>query len=546
MMGRRWIVWASGLLMLMFLIQPAAAKRKKRTPVKPQDTFISVVLSEKDQQRFDYFYLEAVKNSNMGQYAQAYELLKHALDIHPQAPEALFEMANYIGFLGNDSLAQTHYEQAVLRAPHIQWYREVLANYYLNHNQLDKAIGLMEKISADAPENTDYLRGLLQLYYRNQAFDKSIDVLNRIENLEGKSEALSMEKFRIYLRLEQKEQAFDEIEKLVEEYPNDLRYRVIMGDLYLENEDKEHARQLYQEVLNEEPGNVSAQLSMSTYFEQIGQPEQARSMMEKILFNPASDTGTQLLIMKRIIQDTEAEKSDSTYVLNLFDKLLEKPQENSDIALLSTQYKMHKQMGEEVITASLRQVLALNPDNHEARLQLMDYAFKRNDYADAAKLCKESIEYLPDELAFYYYLGASLMQLDKNEEALQALQTGVEQVKENSDKKLVCTMYGCMGDIYHEMNELEKTYQSYDKALTYNPDDALVLNNYAYFLSLEKKDLEKAEEMSFRTIKQNPQSYNELDTYAWILFIQGRYTEAKIYIGESLKNGGDKEPNIVE
>ena len=58
--------------------------------------------------------------------------------------------------------------------------------------------------------------------------------------------------------------------------------------------------------------------------------------------------------------------------------------------------------------------------------------------------------------------------------------------------------------------------------------------------------MEKAEAMSFRTIKADPKSYNELDTYAWILFLEEKFTEAKIYIEQSLKNGGDSHPGIVE
>lgn len=536
------------LLLLCLVLQASAAtgKKKKRAAVRPQESTAVVVLPEEQQRRFDYFFLEAVRKRNQGSYAEAYELFQHALDIYPQSPEALFELANYMGYLKNDSTAQRYYELAAERLPDNQWYQEVLGNYYQTHNQLDKAIGILEKMSAQQPENSDYLYGLLQMYTRNQNFEKCIDVLNKVENLEGKSEQLSMSKFRMYLQLEQKENAFAEMESLTKEYPNDLRYKVILGDLYLNNENAEKALEIYNEVLKEEPQNVNAQVSLSSYYEQMGEKEKSQDMMEKLVLNPSSDNATRVQIMRKIIYDSEAQKRDSTYVLGLFDQLLSVPQEDVGVALLCTQYKMQKQMPEPEITASLRQVVELDPSNNAARLQLLDYAFKRNDYADAAELCKESIEYSPEELAFYYYMGASLMQLEKNEEALGAFLKGTEQINDNSDKTLACSIYGSIGDIYHQMNDSERTYISYEKALSFNPDDAMVLNNYAYYLALEKKDLDKAEEMSFRTVKQNPKSFNELDTYAWILFIKEKYTEARIYIDESLKNGGDQEGNIVE
>ncbi len=45
---------------------------------------------------------------------------------------------------------------------------------------------------------------------------------------------------------------------------------------------------------------------------------------------------------------------------------------------------------------------------------------------------------------------------------------------------------------------MKQCYKAYDSSLRYDPDNAMVLNNYAYFLSLEERDLEKALAMSSR------------------------------------------------
>ena len=65
-------------------------------------------------------------------------------------------------------------------------------------------------------------------------------------------------------------------------------------------------------------------------------------------------------------------------------------------------------------------------------------------------------------------------------------------------------------------------------------------------LSVEKKDLDKAEEMSYKTIKAEPDNNTYLDTYAWILFIKKKYTEAKVYMDDAMKKGGDKSEVVVE
>ena len=129
---------------------------------------------------------------------------------------------------------------------------------------------------------------------------------------------------------------------------------------------------------------------------------------------------------------------------------------------------------------------------------------------------------------------------------MEVLKKGVGQVTPNSDKKLVSDFYTFIGDLHHSMEEQEACYEAYDSALVYNPDNIGVLNNYAYFLSLEGTNLDKAEEMSYRSVKAEPKNDTYLDTYAWILFKKGRYAEARIYIDEAMKNGGNMSATIVE
>eukprot|EP00825_Cyclidium_porcatum_P010542 TRINITY_DN15399_c0_g1_i1.p2 TRINITY_DN15399_c0_g1~~TRINITY_DN15399_c0_g1_i1.p2 ORF type:complete len:149 (+),score=23.71 TRINITY_DN15399_c0_g1_i1:186-632(+) len=103
-----------------------------------------------------------------------------------------------------------------------------------------------------------------------------------------------------------------------------------------------------------------------------------------------------------------------------------------------------------------------------------------------------------------------------------------------------------MGDIYHTKKQDALAYAAYDSSLVYNANNVGALNNYAYYLSVEKKNLDKAEEMSYKTIKVEPDNGTYLDTYAWILFEKGKYTEAKIYIDDAMKKGGDKSDVVTE
>jgi len=110
----------------------------------------------------------------------------------------------------------------------------------------------------------------------------------------------------------------------------------------------------------------------------------------------------------------------------------------------------------------------------------------------------------------------------------------VGQISQASNAELVAGLYYFMGDLLHQKERDEEAFAAYDSCLQWKPDHMACLNNYAYYLCLQGKDLPRAEEMSFKTVKAEPKNTNSLDTYAWILFNEERYAEAKIYIDQAL------------
>lgn len=503
-------------------------------------------LTEADYRRHDYYFLEATRQREAGNHADALALYEHCLSINPQSAAVMYELAQYYAFLQQPERSRILLEKAVELQPDNFWYRQTLGAYYRSIKEMDKAIAVYEEMSTQFPARGELLMMLMDLYSQQKDYPNLIKTLDRLEVKEGKSEQLSMEKYRIYLQMGDKENAFREMENLSKEYPNDVRYRVMLGDSYLDNERPDEAYAIFQAALAEDPENAQAQLSMASYYERMGMDSLFYLQQEAVLMNSKLGSSVKAEVMRRIILQNEQTGKDSTRVLQLFDRMLSVPQEDATIATLCYSYMQHKQMDDSVGVPVLEKILEVEPDNIAARYSLLMVAVRKNDYAEAVRICEPAIQYNPEELAFYYYLGISYFQVERNLDALAVLQKGVTQVTPESDKKLVSDFYTFIGDLHHSMEKQEACYEAYDSALVYNPDNIGVLNNYAYFLSLERRNLDKAEEMSFRTVKAEPKNDTYLDTYAWILFEKERYTEARIYIDEAMKNGGGESATIVE
>ena len=202
-------------------------------------------------------------------------------------------------------------------------------------------------------------------------------------------------------------------------------------------------------------------------------------------------------------------------------------------------------MPKDSITPVLEQAVTLSPDYAPARMQLVAYAWEADDMDKVISLCQEARQYTPDEMLFYYYQGIAYYKRDSLESALSAFQNGIGVINDNSDPAIVSDFYAVMGDILHQKGLAEAAFAAYDSCLVWKDDNVGCLNNYAYYLSERGERLTQAEEMSYKTVKAEPKNATYLDTYAWILFMQGRYAEAKIYIDQALQNMEKSEGNAV-
>lgn len=549
----------AGLALLLCICFACTTKKEvaRHAPATPSTMlpFLKPVavtpLTAEQQRKFDMFFLEAVRQKEKGEYSAAYDLYRHCLDIQPHSSAVRYELAQFYAADEKDSLTQVNLEEAVAIDPDNYWYLQALGDLYLKEKQTDRAIAVYESIAARFPDKENALAGLLQIYTEKADYQNAINTLSKIETLEGPSEQLTMEKVRLYLLMKQNNLAYKELDDLCAKNPNDFRYRNLLAGLYIDNGDTDNGMKLLGEILRDDSLNASAHLTLASYYEKAGNDTLYNKEIKTVLLNPDLDSDTRLNVMRSLIAKSEQNAGkDSTRILNLFEVQLKMPQPNADLPMLCVQYMVLKKMPQATVQPVLEQILSIAPDNLPARLQLLSYYAKpeatNSDYESIIKICKPAISYNPDQLPFYYYLSIAYSQTNRKDEAIGYLEKGRERVTAKSDPNMVSDLYGTLGDLYFQKKQLQKAYAAYDSSLVYKDDNILVLNNYAYYLSLYKERLDKAEEMSYRTIKSEPDNATYLDTYAWIMFVKGKYTQAHIYIDQALKNGGDKQSGIVE
>ena len=508
---------------------------------------VSIVCVADDTLRrtYDQFFMEAMVQRQKGHDDAAFDLLRHCQELNPEAPEVYYFLSQYYAAQRQNDKAIDCVKRAAALNPDNETYMETLAQGYIQQQDYASAIPVIEGIYDRNKDREDMLEMLFQLYQQVEDYDSAIGVLDKMEAIDGKSERLSVAKSEIYTRKGDKKAAVAEMEALASQFPNDLNYKAMYGEALMMNGQTKKALNIYHQVLEQEPDNNRVLMSLRTYYQSEGNMAVADSLSERVLLSRNSTSEEKIHLLRQEVSASENLGGDSTRVLMLFRKILAQPQSSPEMAILCASYMNSKNMPSDSIAPVLNQVLSIAPDYASARLQLVGYAWEADDLERVIALCQEARQYNPDEMAFYYYQGIAYYKRDSLDQALSAFQNGIGVINDNSNPDIVSDFYAVMGDILHQKGLAEEAFAAYDSCLQWKDDNIGCLNNYAYYLSERGERLSQAEEMSFKTVKAEPKNATYLDTYAWILFMQERYAEAKIYIDQALQNMEDSLGNEV-
>lgn len=531
---------------IVLAVAPAVATTAvKQTHARKAEGQKRAALSHNDRRRYDYFFLEAVCQQEKGNFAEAFELLQHCLEIDSTAAEAYFASAPYYSELGNDSLALECLLNAASLSPGNDTYQEHVAQYYIEGGDYSKAITAYESLYSHHRDRSDVLNILFQLYRQKKDYAHMLQTIERMEQVDGKSDETTLMKMGVYEMRGDKKMAYQMLKSIVDDRPNEPSYKVMLGNWLMNHKRSDEAFEMFRSALDDDHDNEFAQMSLYDYYRSAGNDSAAVGLRDHLLLSPNVDDKTKMSMLQQCIKESEQHGGDSVPVLRLFARVMEANPKNSDIPYLKAAYMQLKGMPGDSIATAYRQVLEVEPERKSARIELAQMAAQEEDWDGVIRIATEGTQYSPDEMEFYYFTGVAQFQKGDEDAALDALRRGMGEISSKSDHNMVSEFYSFMGDILYKKNRPDEAFAAYDSCLQWKADNIGALNNYAYYLSELRRDLDKAEKMSRKTIEEEPSNSTYLDTYAWILFLQNRYGEAKAYIDRALENSPDSMPSAV-
>ena len=487
----------------------------------------------------DRLFLDAVCSQLRGDDSTALRLLDSCRTVNPNAAEAFYRLAQQYTDMGNDSLATQYMERAARLQPANDTYQESVAATYIQQRDYDSAIKAYENLYSHYRERTDILDILVRLYGAKKDYTRMLSTIERIEKIDGESDELTFMKMNVYEMRHDTKNAYRMLKALNDAHPNEPNYKVMLGNWLMNHSRRDEAFKCFQGALADDPQNAFALNSMYDYYRAGGDNASADKLREKILFSSQTESKTKVTMLQQAIKESEQNGGDSVVVLNLFDRTMAASPKDADISNMKAMYMKLKGMPVDSVNAAFEHTLTFEPDNNLARIKLIQDKWEKKKWDEVIALSTAGTQYNPDDMTFYYFLGLAYFQKDDDDHALDALKRGADEIDDHADPDMSSDFYGAMGDILFKKKQQEEAFMAYDKSLKWKEDNIVVLNNYAYYLSELRRDLKRAEQMSFKTVQAEPTNATYLDTYAWILFLQKRYDEARAYIDRALQNDTD-------
>lgn len=490
------------------------------------------VNSEKKQMEFDFLFSEALKQRMLGNPQNAVQLLSSCLEIDPKSSTAMYELADIHATNKDFTSASLLLEKAIGINPGNSWYKQLLAQIYQQTRKFDEAAVLYTELVKSDPENLEFLYSKALMLTNSQKYPEAIEAYRQLEAKTGINDQISVAIQELYVLNKQPEKAFAEIEKLIQHDPTEPRYYGLMADLYQSVGDNENALKYYNKILEIDPESGFVHFSLANYYLENNDAEKSFAETKKGFESKNVELQTKMQLYMMLVSNRDEAKLTDEREAELIQVLLENHPGDPMVYTIQADYLLRKGQLKEGRDALLNAIESGNNDFMLwERLLFID-----NDLQDWSALHEhgqKAAGLYPNQPSVYLLDGVACIQLEKYNDAIVILDEGMDFIVDNQPLKGQFLML--KGEALYKLNQVDEAFKLFDRSVELSPDNYVGLNNYAYYLSLVGRDLDKAERMSGKVIERFPDNATYLDTYAWVLFKKGNYTLAKFYMESAIK-----------
>lgn len=496
-----------------------------------------------DTATFDYIYTEGLKQKLLGNPGEALRMFEQCLIINPESDAVNFQIAQVALQGGDIKNGKKYARRAVELNERNLWYLTLLGNIFVQEKNLDSAALYYEKAVRYFPAKENLKLNLGNIYTEKGNYKKATEIYTYLEEKYGESDQLGIYIIRNLVEEGEFKAAEEKVKKLIEDYPEELIYNGLLAEIYRKEGEKEKAAEVYQKLIENEPDNPQTLFSLIDFLRTENEYGELFGLLNNVVLNDNISRDDKLMLYSDIVDDDTLVKYHGKDIeMTLL--ILESRYNGDDIINLLRPELYLKQGKENEAVDRLNDLISEKPGNYYAWEKLLLTYSDIGDYESLFIRGKEcATRFNMSYLAKVLYASAAI---EKKEFDIALEELRKAKILAGNQNELVVQVLTMEADVYYRKKEFKKSFETFNEALKLNPEDLIVLNNYAYYLAEQDMNLKEAQEMAEFVIQKEQENTTYLDTYAWILYKRGKKKEAARIMEGIILNSKEEDPEWLE
>jgi predicted Zn-dependent protease len=493
-----------------------------------------------DSTKFNYFYVEAIKQKLIGNGSDALKYLEQCIKIDSQSDASYYQMAQIVISNGDVKNGKMYLSKALSIDSKNIWYLTMLGGLYYQEKKIDSAIIYYEKAVKNFPERENLQLTLGNLYSEDKSYSKANMIFDAFDKKYGVNETSTLSSVKNFMAEKKYDDALVKIDALLAEKPDEIIYNGVLADIYRGKGEPQKAREVYNKLLDGNPDDPQVQFALCDFLLSEKNYKDLLLLLDRVILNSKVTKDNKISILARIVEIPDLDKeSEEKLIVSLM--ILEANYKDDNIIPLLRPELMMRENKLSEAAGRLEEIVKSNSENYYAWEKLLIVYLQLKDYNKLVTKGEECATKFNTSFPAKVLYANGALELGKYSLALEELKKA--EILAGENKEYLVQVFTMRADVYYRMKDYSKAFETFAVAIKTDKEDLTVLNNYAYYLAEQNTNLKEAEEMAKKVIEKDKENTIFLDTYGWVLYKRGKLKEAA-KVMESVISHGNKDDAV--
>jgi tetratricopeptide (TPR) repeat protein len=492
--------------------------------------------------RYEYYYVEGIRNRLMGSNADAVSMFEECIKLVPERDGAWYQLGQIAYFSGDMDSALKYGKEALARSKTI-WHYMLVANAFYQNGIPDSAVMYYERAHKSFPEAEDLKYTLGNLYYEAGYYKEAQEIFRFFDDKYSMGGTSAIPLVRSLIKLKKYDEAEKKLLMLRESYPEEYEFSGMLAELYRDNGKTEKAAGIYEELINTDPDNIVVLFSITDFFRSNSNYSDIFSLLNNVALKTGLSEEEKVNFFAAQLEDPAIIKEFSgEYEISL--RVLEASHADYPLVFL-LRPELYRITGRTDEAIQLLEIFVNKwPETYYPWEKLLLLMSEGNDYEKLYSVSSSAVRRFNTAILPRLLNAMAATEIGFYDEALEQLIRARRLLNDNQE--IAMQILSMEADALYRKGETEAAFEKFDQALAIEPNDLVVLNNYAYFLAEKEIRVKEARRMIDKVIQEEA-DYNVFnDTYAWILYKQGKFKKAERVIVRIIQSDDNDDAEYFE